>query len=368
MITMSALTVIGGALPEASAAAQQWRQVSAGGYQTCAIRIDGTLWCWGTDGSFRDSDEHVWVPTQVSSRTDWDSVTVGGDHACALTSLGTRFCWGNNDGGQLGLGDATYRPTPVQAGSSDPVWVSLAAGGSSTCGISNLHQLWCWGGGRSGQLGLGDTLSRSSPGRVGTRSDWASVDLGTVHTCALTTDGTRYCWGLNTQGELGLGTIDTSAHTVPTSVPGEGTWLSLSVGDHHSCGVLANRRIYCWGNNSFGELGTGDHTDHSTPTRITSGSTWTAVEAGASTCGIYHDGTRFCWGNNLYGTLGIGDWTDRAKPIRLLDGWVWEQLAMGEGHTCGIRSTGTLYCWGENQYGQVGTGDTTNRNRPTAVG
>jgi alpha-tubulin suppressor-like RCC1 family protein len=371
MITMSALTVIGGILPQASAAGQQWRQVSAGGWQTCAIRTDGTLWCWGTDGTVGDIDEHVWVPTQVSARTDWDSVVVGSNHACALTSRGARFCWGDNQGGQLGLGDAPqYEPTPVQAGSSDPVWLSLGAGGYSTCGISNLHQLWCWGNGGFGQLGLGDTISRSSPSQVGARSDWASVVLGTVHTCALTTDGTRYCWGLNSAGELGQGTVDTDVHTVPVALTGDAGWLSLSLGERHSCGLLAvNRHIYCWGENSSGQLGDGDHTNESFPTQIANTATWRAVQAGAaSTCGIYGNGTRFCWGDNQNGTLGIGDWTNRAKPIRLIDGWVWAQLTIGSGHACGIRTDGALYCWGANFFGQLGTGNTTNRNRPTAVG
>jgi alpha-tubulin suppressor-like RCC1 family protein len=197
---------------------------SAGSASACARLADGTLACWG-DNSYGEvgtgsTATSVATPTPVNTATNWSSISVGGTYACAVKGDGTLWCWGANNVGQLGLGALGLKRVPTQVG-TDTDWQSVAAGlGASdrahTCAIKKDGSLYCWGASTMGELGTGTTSASSSPLRVGTGTAWASVAAGLAFTCAITSAGEAYCWGANDSGQLGDGT---GWSTTPVDVP-----------------------------------------------------------------------------------------------------------------------------------------------------
>jgi alpha-tubulin suppressor-like RCC1 family protein len=129
-------------------------------------------------------------------------------HTCAVRTDGTLWCWGRNSDGELGIGPGASKNTPAQVGKATD-WSLVSSGGYSTyhsCAVKTTGTLWCWGGNTSGQLGDGTRISRDTPTQVGSATNWSDVAPGSNHTCAVRTDGTLWCWGTNHNGQLGDGT------------------------------------------------------------------------------------------------------------------------------------------------------------------
>ena len=199
---------------------------------------------------------------------------------------------------------------------------------------------------RHGQLGLGDTGNRGDdPGEMG--DNLPAVDLGTGrtataisaggdHTCALLDNGAVKCWGDNGYGQLGLG--DTAnrgddagemGDNLPAVDLGTGrTATAISAGDDHTCALLDNGTVKCWGANTIGQLGLGDTAnrgdgpgemgDNLPAVDLGTGRTATAISAGGShTCALLDNGAVKCWGYNTSGQLGLGDTEHRGdEPAR----------------------------------------------------
>jgi len=146
----------------------------------------------------------------------------------------------------------------------------------------------------------------------------------------------------------------------------------VSTGYSHTCGVSTDGAVYCWGNNSAGQLGDGTTTDRSSPTPVLGGLAFTAVRAGyLHTCGITIGGAVYCWGDNRSGQLGDGTTTDHSMPTLIKTftpgGLAYAHLNSGGGHTCIVDEAAAAYCWGFNGHGQVGDGTTTDRLAPVRV-
>jgi alpha-tubulin suppressor-like RCC1 family protein len=146
--------------------------VTTGLYHTCAIKNDGTLWCWGGNLSGQlGSDSIPVLPTSQTSDpvqiagTTWQSVSAGQSHTCAVMVDGTLWCWGSNTSGQLGDNTLDSKSTPVAVGTSGQTWAMVAAGVTHTCALATGGSLWCWGDNSAGQLGIGSNY----PGKIPTR-------------------------------------------------------------------------------------------------------------------------------------------------------------------------------------------------------
>ncbi|MBI5547307.1 MAG: hypothetical protein HY901_25780 [Deltaproteobacteria bacterium] len=219
-----------------------WKQVSTGSSHTCAIRDDGTLWCWGGgdlgqlgDGLAQSNP----APTRVD-QASWTAVSVGGRHTCGLHDDGTLWCWGANESGQLGVDGSDTTPlssTPMQVGTA--TWASIAAGDFHTCGRQADASLWCWGG----------TSAAMTPVRVGADSDWIKVVAGDARTCGLRAPGTRWCWGSG---------LEAPGTATPQQQDSETSWTSLALGAGHDCGRRSDGSLWCWGSDESGALGTGN--------------------------------------------------------------------------------------------------------------
>ena len=179
--------------------------------------------------------------------------------------------------GRLGLGDSVTSDvtTPQRVGTGSD-WASVSAGGFHTCATTTSGELHCWGAATNGRLGLGDSVTSdvTAPQRVGSRADWASVVANLNHTCATTTSGQLYCWGVATKGRLGLGSGVTGDQRTPVQVTGEAMdletgWLSVWLGDTHTCGTRRGddgTQLWCWGDGDEGVVGDGDGTAHTVHT------------------------------------------------------------------------------------------------------
>ena len=279
----------------------------------------------------------------------FQALTGGSYHTCAIVGGGDVKCWGYNATGQLGLGDTDNRGDDTAEMGDDLPTVDLGTGRTATaiiggydntCAILDGGDVKCWGSNTFAQLGLGDHDDRGDEtGEMG--DNLPTVDLGTgrtataiaaddLFTCALLDNGAVKCWGNNAFGQLGLG--DTArrgdgAGEMGDSLPavdlGTGrTATAITTGSNHTCALLDNSTVKCWGAGSVGSLGQGS-------------------------------------GNNRGD--GPGEMGDSLATTNLGTGRTATVLTAGQGHTCAVLDNAALKCWGTNESGQLGQDDAFNR-------
>eukprot|EP01083_Nonionella_stella_P073709 199553_1 len=325
-------------------------------------------------------------------------ISVGWNHACAVLSDGGAKCWGLNGNGQLGQGHtANIGDEPNEMGDNltnidlgTGVQVSkVMAAATHTCAIATNGSLKCWGANNYGQLGLGDNSGRGScVNQMGDSLPF--VDLGTgrtalevvggqSHTCAMLDDYSMKCWGSSYWGECG-GTQQTNGNGVGemgdslASVDlGTGrTARGIAVGLVHTCAVLDNADVKCWGYNGYGQLGIGstaiigrsssDMGDNLVAASMGSGLNASQVDAnGYRTCVVLTGGEMKCFGQNTNGGAGqdstnnLGDAANEMganlTPINLGVSRTATSGSCGVIHTCAVLNTGELKCWGNGLHG-----------------
>jgi alpha-tubulin suppressor-like RCC1 family protein len=298
-------------------------------------------------------------------------LAVGSLSVCGLDAQRDAFCWGANLMGEVGDGShvAKRHPTRVVGGL---LWQSIAAGSVHFCGIVLSGKTYCWGNQFRGALGNGKSENGSLPLPAPISGDlgFSRVYGGSAATCGLTAAGEAFCWGANDNGKLGDGTTPELSKEllVPSKVVGNLSFASLSLGGGHTCGTSLDKRGFCWGTNTNGQLGNGATTHSSTPLEVSGGNQWASISAGlAHSCGLTVGGSIYCWGLNDYGQLGNGSTQESLVPVAVSSQEHFAAVVAGEYHTCGLASNGVLYCWGRGDYGQLGNGMTVNQTRPVAV-
>lgn len=304
--------------------------ISAGSAYTCALLRDTTVRCWGTNtwgqlgnGTTTNSS----TPVPVTGLDGVTAITAGGYHACALVRDGTVRCWGYNASGDLGDGSEGSWGNNAIPGKSTPVAVTglggakdIAAGDFHTCALLGDGTARCWGYDLFGQLGNGPeaklgVVSYPTPVIVSGLDAGATISAAGDQTCALLRDGTARCWGNNSNGQVGNGTKSTTV-TSPVSVSGLIGASAISVGDGHTCALSSSvGTVYCWGDNSSGQVGNGTTADTPSPVPVTGLSGARTIAAGAKhTCLLVGESAR-CWGKNDHGQLGNGTETDSSTPV-----------------------------------------------------
>ncbi len=335
--------------------------LGVGWNHSLAVQTDGTLRAWGANGSGQlgrgdqvDAPRAVPIEPGVSR---WRAVAGGSRHACGIREDGALWCWGVNVHGQLGTGNTDDRTRPVRVG-DETDWVEVVCGGLHSCGVRAGGSLWCWGANPAGQLGLGArTGDRLTPQRVGAEDGWHGLAAKARFNCALRPDDSLWCWGDNSDGQLGLG--DTTDRLAPTATAPGARWTQVAMGPLHTCAIRVDGALFCWGLNDFGQLGAGDTLSRTMPQRIGADTGWQRVAGGFEhTCAIGADRALWCWGNNAVAQLGVGGAATRQTPTRVgVDGVTG--VVTGQGHTCVLDTTGTVRCWGDNVSGQAGHDDRT---------
>ncbi|MFN2317117.1 MAG: RCC1 domain-containing protein [Gemmatimonadales bacterium] len=241
-------------------------QVSPGNLLACALTPSNSAVCWGNNGAGQlgngTSGVSSTTPVAVATALTFEVVQAGWIHACALTFAGEVHCWGDWQGISSAV-PPDLTPVPVPGGL---VFSRLYAGWTHTCGITDTDETWCWGDNASGQLGSGAAdVGGGTPVRVvgghafvmiATGRGFSANGVGAGHTCGLTHQGQVLCWGLNDEGQLGNGSTTNTLDPTPIS----STEVFVAIGGSgakSACAVTIDRRVFCWGRNSQGQLGSG---------------------------------------------------------------------------------------------------------------
>lgn len=446
-------------------------QISTGGYYSCYLHKTGLVKCWGSnkfgqlglneghgvddnDSKRRIGDEPNEMKNlpvielgekvkaiATAGRGKWENCPSIQDatekaecesrmleaqdagHTCAILDNGQVKCWGKNRNGQLGIGDNAIPKKSVgnQAGEMASLGTvdlggthtakAIALGGQHTCAILDNDCIKCWGGNTKGQLGYGsagaDNLGDEpnemggNLGPVGGENfKVKAIAAGFQHTCTILNDDTIKCWGANGSGQLGLddNTDRDDVKTLNTSVNLGGKAKAIAAGGYHTCAILENSKVKCWGLNNHGQLGQGTRTTYNPDKSIATNEnigdeegemaslqyvdlggnrTAKAIVAGVyHTCTLLDNGKMKCWGDNTHGPLGIGDNTGRKYLIGDESGEMGDQLQVvpagvgrkvasisaGGWNSCFILDNGHVKCWGHNWLGQLGQGYRTRRD------
>ncbi|MBO6937714.1 MAG: hypothetical protein JJ863_22285 [Deltaproteobacteria bacterium] len=232
----------------------------------------------------------------------------------------------------------------------------LAASASHACLRTEAGRVYCWGSNARGALGRGEASTVPEPtptlvaGITATR-----VSVGTQLSCATNAEGELWCWGDNSYGQLGPDAGDAEFLATPTRVADlVADAIAPVVGGSHVCALLSTNELWCWGSNNGGQLGNGDQIDQTEPS-------WVPIRglAGASagsqvTCAWTRGGRGYCWG--LPAALGDGSaaGTQASRPERLGEFEDIVEISAARLSICARHEGGTVSCWGDNSAGQVG--------------
>ena len=237
--------------------------------------------------------------------------------------------------------------------------IQIAAGSQHTCALTEAGAVWCWGFNNAGQLGLGDDLDHTLPEAViGLPVPIIQITAGQYHTCAIGTNRRIYCWGNNPYGQLGDGTQD--QHFTPIRVGGLPQAVQVAAGWGHTCAIDVQTRVWCWGENLNGAFGNDTQDSSLVPVRSWMNDASFIAAGLQTTCAIKisNQGV-YCWGRNWTGQVGDGSVTSRFHPVRVV-GVRAIMVSMGRDHTCAATRAGGVACWGLNDHGQLGDGTTDN--------
>ena len=347
-------TIVNKSSPVQVGTLTNWKQISAGGFAnsfSMAVKNDNTLWCWGNHDT-SGVNQGGWLglgvggvssdissPVQIGVLTNWKQVSAGGEHTAAVKTDGTMWTWGGwfgvgwAGGNQLGLGtmaSGDIKSSPVQVGVST-TWKQVSGGGYHTAAIS-AGTLWTFGRNTYGQLGQGNITHGSAPIQIGVLTNWKQVQCGSYSTIATKTDNTLWIWGHNTTGQLGLG--DVAHRSSPVQIGG--VWKQASTGmAEASAGIKADGTLWIWGRNDYGQLGLGDIAHRSSPVQVGSLTNWKSVSVGGlHTVASKTDGTIWAWGFGSYGATAT---RGSSSPVQIASLTSWKLITAGYYQTLAIR-------------------------------
>lgn len=386
--------------------------LDSGGSLACAAGARSLLvpqpgvWCWGQAFSSQLGPDSVARtgkaaeiigPIASLAQTDPNApvldIAVGELHICLLRGTAVT-CWGAGALGVLGYGNESTVGDDEQPGDAGPVdlgagAVGVTAGNRHTCALLQPGAVRCWGWGANGRLGTGTTtpalsagIRRSNPGAhppvdLGAGRSVLSISAGYEHSCAVLDGGDVRCWGVGADGRLGRGsTVDIGDDETPGSVPPVDLGrpaIAVSAGTRHSCAILDDRSVRCWGAGADGRLGygnvqsIGDDEPPASAGAVPLGQPAKSISAGADhTCAVLADDTVRCWGLGSFGRLGygntanVGDDETPASVGPVGVGAPTRSVVAGSRHTCadlGGAQVRQVRCWGRNASGVLGFGD-----------
>jgi alpha-tubulin suppressor-like RCC1 family protein len=303
--------------------------LDAGRWHTCVLLDTGAVQCWGSNawGQLGD-DRRAFRQNQPVGVIGLDSgvkaIAAGGMHSCAVTIDGGVWCWGRNYEGQLGNGTwPSLQLSPVAVVGLDGPAETVRAGDYHTCALLESGKVQCWGKNLAGQLGDGDMPNNSyQPVTVvGLAAGVQDITLGGEHSCAQLESGAAMCWGDNNYGQLGHGAFG-AAYDTPVAVVGLSVNVTtISAGGEHTCLQLESGISQCFGADALGQLGNGgDRQNQNAPVDVVGLHEGVReISAGDQhTCALIGPGEVQCWGAGQDGQLGNGENNDYDFPVTVI--------------------------------------------------
>ena len=360
-----------------TAGSEGWQSVSVGAAHSCGIRLDGRLYCWGSNASGqlgvgtargkcgRLASECEGGPRAVAPAIRFASVSAGQRHTCAISTGQSLYCWGENLQFQTATERRPFVNEPVAVAPSHQ-FLDIGAGATHTCAVRTNGVVYCWGDGALGALGTGDTVTSVFPLPIATTERFVRVRSGRLRSCAIALDGGLWCWGL--EWESTEGNVDFfHERRLPHRVAGLPPLQDVSVSSSSICGVSLDGTAYCWEANGFAQLGLGTTIGTVAPTAVLTAERFAGVSIGIiQGCGTGSDGRAFCWGNNSFGQLGVprpGEHCGSSalecssRPIAVFGKQRFSSVVTGAGnHSCGVTVSSAVVCWGLGSTGQLGDG------------
>lgn len=321
--------------------------------------------------------------TGVLSGKTIQSIASGTSHSCVIASDNKAYCWGLNTSGQLGNGSLINSNVPVAVSTSGvlsgKIIKSLSLGAYHSCAITNEDYVYCWGNNGSGQLGNLSTTNSSSPVALYSTfstTAFSKISAGSSTTCGITTIGAVFCWGNTSDGQSGSGRSTMTGFPVVSSInypfpitlngvvnlTGK-TFKKISVGASTVCAIASDDRLYCWGlwkdwtGSSYGSYSNSQRT-YPTPSDTQGalvGKTVKDVKVSPShICAIANDDLVYCVGDNAYGQLGNNSSSNTATESwnavitsGALNGKTIKSIANGRNSSCVVANDDNIYCWGQ---------------------
>jgi alpha-tubulin suppressor-like RCC1 family protein len=311
-----------------------------GANRTCAIRSDLTLFCWGYY-------IHLGPGSMKKMDSGWKEVSVGDSDICGIKKDDRLYCLGNNMEGLFFYGGQDYSETPKMIGSKK--WKSIVSGTWYKCGITEKDELYCWGSNSFGQIGNGQMGNEKTPAQVD-GDEWEIISSAPVNVCGIK-KGKLYCWGSNFYGQVGDGTMTSKQQ--PQKITDK-NWKAVSNEWRTTFAIDEEKQLYYWGHsyeNSVSDDLPPEQIFIKEPVKFDDGE-WLQISAGTyHTCGIKADNKIYCWGENNDGQLGFGrdeegGMAGADKPKKVNDE-KWRSVYSGHDFTCALNMDGFLFCWGQ---------------------
>lgn len=358
------------------------RPLAVGRNHACAVRRGNEVWCWGSNATAQLGEAPAAVPESPAPRgvatlprVPWAELVAGRDHACALpvASTGVRpWCWGSNGFGQVDPTLSADTSLPRQINFDNVV--TLCAGERHTCAANAAGQVRCWGDNSARQV------DPEQPQRVGVLGQPVMLPsmqvtrlaCGARHTCALMADAQIYCWGDNARAQLGQGDVMevSGVVRVAPSLGGGDVPVDLSAGSQFTCFRSQMGVVRCWGDSSQNQIYPASTTPATGPYPPNLTGAALNLSAGAlHACVVLPDTRVQCWGDNDYLQVGVPRTGGNPVPgAGIVDGLVGAvAVEAGDVSTCAMMQNGGITCWGDNASGQIGDGSLLRRAQPVQV-
>ena len=358
-------------------------QIAAGDGHTCAVRLDGVVWCWGSGtkgqlGSGASVDSLV--PQRVLRISTAVVVDVGAEHSCAVLANGTIQCWGESDDKRLGIGSTTTDiniPTLVNSISTA---VDIAAGSASTCAVLSDGTIRCWGSDAHGQAGDGNVGGDKDPTTVVNGISTALlVSMYAEHVCARLANNELRCWGRDHKGQIGNNNVPIdmnvgdpwrSPTTVQRGLEAILSHIGVVAGGAHSCTIRTSSQIWCWGSADSNQVPVGGRQPYNLANSFEVPETgFSAVSAGKDHNCALRGGSVQCWGKRgVYSRLGDNRSGGTSAVVQSASGITNAVVvAAGGEHSCAGFADETVKCWGNGANGRLGRGSADGSNVPVDV-
>lgn len=327
------------------------------------INNSGTIFSWG-DGTNGRLGQNITTctcsPQQISGAIKTFCLISGGLGTIhAIDKNGRAWGWGINTNNQIGDNTAVNRCTPVSVAGAIKTFCKISDGNSHSLVIDKNGRVWGWGTGTNGRIGDNNTANRATPVSIlGANKTFCQIAAGNDSSAGIDLTGRVWCWGNNTAGQLGDNTL--VSKNTPVSILGAlKTFCQIAIGNQFVIALDLRGTAWAWGAGSSGFLGDNQSTlSRSTPIRVSGAcKTFCKIACNTHTIALDNRGTAWGWGNNVNGGIGDMGSSNRLTPVRVCGATkTFCDIAVIAGNSLAIDNLGNYWVWGLNGTGQLGTG------------